>query len=177
MAVADRLYARSLFEAARDHGRVAEVRQQLAELAAAVGGSPELEGFLANPQVDTAAKSAVLGELTDGADQLVSNFARLVASKGRAAQLRAMAVEFDSIADAAEGRIAVELTTAHELTDDEAADIVRKIEQTSGRSVDASRSVDPGLLGGVILQAGSMRVDASVRGRLDRLRRDLLVRG
>jgi len=176
MAVADRLYARSLYEAAAEQGRVAEVRAQLTELGAAVDGSPELEGFLSNPQVDTTAKAALLEELTDGADPLVSNFARLVATKGRADRLRAMAEELESIVDAAEGRIAVELTTAHELTDDDAAEIVRKIEQTSGRSVEASRSVDPELLGGVILQAGSMRVDASVRGRLDRLRRDLLTR-
>ena len=61
----------------------------------------------------------------------------------------------------------VELTTAFELSDDEARDIVAQIEQASGRTVEATRSVDPDLVGGIVLQAGSLRLDASVRGRLD----------
>ena len=67
----------------------------------------------------------------------------------------------------------VELTTAHELSDDEFGRIVGRIEQASGRKVQATRSVDPDLIGGLVLQAGSMRLDASVRGRLDRLRTEL----
>ena len=70
----------------------------------------------------------------------------------------------------------VELTTAFELSDEEARDIVAQIEQASGRSVEAVRSVDPDLVGGIVLQAGSHRLDASVRGRLDRLRHDLVTR-
>ncbi|MDH4346268.1 MAG: F0F1 ATP synthase subunit delta, partial [Thermoleophilia bacterium] len=98
------------------------------------------------------------------------------AAKGRAAELRAMSEELDAIVDREQGRLQVELTTAHELTDDEAAAIVRRIEEASGSSVEAVRSVDPALVGGMILQAGSLRVDASVRGRLERLRRELAAR-
>ena len=72
--------------------------------------------------------------------------------------------------------MAVELTTAFELSDDEAASIVAQIEQSSGRKVEATRKVDPELVGGMILQAGSLRVDASVRGRLERLRHELATR-
>ena len=75
-----------------------------------------------------------------------------------------------------ERRLTVELTTALELSDEEAASIVKQIEQASGRKVDATRSVDPDLIGGIILQAGSLRVDASVRGRLQRLRHELVRR-
>ena len=67
----------------------------------------------------------------------------------------------------------VELTTAHELSDAEFERIVAEIEKKSGRKVQATRSVDPDLIGGIVLQAGSMRLDASVRGRLDRLRQEL----
>jgi F-type H+-transporting ATPase subunit delta len=74
---------------------------------------------------------------------------------------------------AEERRLTVELTTAYELSDDEAKQIVGQIEQASGRPVDATRSVDPSLIGGIIIQAGSLRVDASVRSRLERLRREL----
>ena len=78
--------------------------------------------------------------------------------------------------DEEQGRLTVELTTAYELDDDEAKSIVATIEQASGRTVEATRAVDPDLIGGMILQAGSFRVDASVRGRLDRLRRELVTR-
>ncbi|HTK22830.1 MAG TPA: ATP synthase F1 subunit delta [Gaiella sp.] len=176
MAVAHRMYARALYEAARDQERVDVVRDQLAELAAAMETSPELEAFLSNPQLDPAAKGSVLEEVTTGADPVVRNFVRLVASKGRAGQLRAIAEEFEAIVDQEQGRLSVELTTAYELGEDEAKAIVTKIEQASGRTVDATRSVDPDLIGGMILQAGSFRVDASVRGRLDRLRRELVTR-
>jgi F-type H+-transporting ATPase subunit delta len=176
VAVAHRIYARALYEAAHDQGRVDVAREQLAELAAAIETSPELEAFLANPQLDPGAKASVLEEVTAGADPVVRNFVRLVASKGRAGQLRPIAEEFETIVDREQGRLKVELTTAYELGQGEADAIVRNIEQSSGRTVEATRSVDPELIGGMILQAGSLRVDASVRGRLDGLRRELVTR-
>jgi F-type H+-transporting ATPase subunit delta len=176
MAVAHRMYAGALYEAALERDRVEVARAELAELAAAMETSPELEAFLANPQLEPGAKASVLDEITTGADPLVRNFVRLVASKGRAGQIRTIAEEFEAIVDREQGRLSVELTTAYVLDDQEAAAIVSKIEQASGRTVEATRSVDPDLIGGMILQAGSLRVDASVRGRLDRLRRELVTR-
>jgi F-type H+-transporting ATPase subunit delta len=176
MAAAQRIYARALFEAAQSRERVSPVRDELRRLVTALDDSPELDGFLANPQVDPAAKTEVLEQVTEGAEPLLRNAVRLLASKGRAGELRPFADEFDLLVDRAEGRVQVELTTAHELSDDELAAIVARIEKASGRTVEATRRVDPSLVGGVILQAGSLRVDASVRGRLERLRREL-VRG
>jgi F-type H+-transporting ATPase subunit delta len=176
MAVAYRMYARALYEAARDQGRVDVVRAELTELAGAMETTPELEAFLSNPQLDPGAKAGVLDEVTREADPIVRNFVRVVASKGRAGQLRPIAEEFEAIVDREQGRLSVDLTTAYELDDDETAAIVRQIEQASGRTVEATRSVDPALIGGIVLQAGSLRVDASVRGRLNRLRRELVTR-
>jgi ATP synthase F1 delta subunit len=176
MAVAERLYAKALFEAAEDSGRVDAVQRDLGEFADAVEASPELSAFLANPQVDPAAKVGVLGELSEGSDELVHNFLRLIAAKGRSGQIPGIRDEFQALVDRAQGRVAVELTTAFELSDDEAASIVAQIEQSSGRKVEATRKVDPELVGGMILQAGSLRVDASVRGRLERLRHELATR-
>ena len=176
MAVAHRMYARALYEAAHDHGRVDVVRSQLVELARAMETTPELEAFLSNPQLDPGAKVSVLDEVTREGDPIVRNFVRVVAAKGRAGQLRQIAEEFEAIVDREQGRLSVELTTAYELDDEETAAIVRQVEQASGRTVEATRSVDPGLIGGLILQAGSLRVDASVRGRLNRLRRELVTR-
>ena len=176
MAVAERLYAKALFEAAEDSGRVDAVQRDLGEFADAVEASPELTAFLASPEVDPAAKVDVLGELSEGSDELVHNFLRLIAAKGRSGQIPGIRDEFQALVDRAQGRVAVELTTAFELSDDEAASIVAQIEQSSGRKVEATRKVDPELVGGMILQAGSLRVDASVRGRLERLRHELATR-
>ena len=176
MAVAERLYARALFAAAQEQGHLEAVHRDLGEFAAAVESSPELAGLLTNPQVEPAAKVSILGELSEGADDLVRNFLRLIASKGRAGQIPGIRDEFQVLVDRAQGRVAVELTTAFELSDDEAASIVSQIEQSSGRKVEATRKVDPELVGGMILQAGSLRVDASVRGRLQRLRHELVTR-
>jgi F-type H+-transporting ATPase subunit delta len=173
MAAAQRTYARALFEAAQDENRVDAVAADLAALAGALDTVPELRAFLRNPQVDPAGKAAVLTEICAGADELVRNFARLVAEKGRAGELAEMNAELDALVARAANRLAVELTTAHALTDEEAGSIVATIERASGRTVDATRSVDASLVGGIVLQVGSFRADGSVRGRLERLRREL----
>jgi F-type H+-transporting ATPase subunit delta len=118
-------------------------------------------------------KADVLAQVADGADELVVNFVRLVADKGRAAELGEIVAELDALVAAEEQILDVELTTAHELSDEEFGRILGRIEKQSGRKVQASRQVDPDLIGGIVLQAGSMRLDASVRGRLERLRHEL----
>ena len=176
MPAAQRIYARALFEAAQAGKRVDQVDRDLSAFAAALAESPDLRGFLSNPQVDPSAKADVLEQLTEGSDDLVRNALRVLAEKGRSGELAQVYAEFRAFVDRSRGRIAVELTTAAELSDEEARAIVEKIEQASGRTVEATRTVDSSLIGGMILQAGSLRVDASVRGRLDRLRRELVTR-
>ena len=173
MAVVNRVYARALFDAAREADRLEAVAADLGSLANALAEVPELSAFLRNPQVDPPEKAALLDELTAGGDELVRNFARLVAEKGRAGQLTAMNAELEALVARDQNRLAVELTTAYELSEDEARSIIDKIQQASGRSVEATRSVDPGLVGGIVLRVGSFRADGSVRGRLERLRQEL----
>ena len=173
MAVAQRMYARALFGAAREEGRLEQVAADLAAIAGAVEEVSELGSFLRNPQVESAGKAAVLDEIATDADELVRNFVRLVAEKGRAGEIAEMSAELEAMVAQAQNRLAVELQTAHELSDEEAAAIVMTIEATSGREVEATRSVDPSLIGGIVLQVGSFRADGSVRGRLERLRHEL----
>ena len=173
MAVAQRMYARAIFEAARENERLEQVAADLAGLAAAIEEVPELRSFLANPEVDPDGKAGLLDEIAGGADVLVRNFVRLVAEKGRAGELVEMNRELESLVARGENRLALELTTAYELSDDEATSIVGAIEQASGRKVEATRTVDPDLIGGVVLKVGSFLADGSVRGRLERLRREL----
>ena len=176
MAVAHRMYARALFGAAQEQGRLGPVREELADFVATVHEVPELAALLRNPEIDRAAKAEALGELLRDADELVRNFLRVLVDKGRETHLDEIAREFESLVAAAEQRLEVELTTAVELSDDEAERIVRQSEEASGRRGDATRRVAPDMIGGIILQAGSQRVDASVRGRFERLRRELLTR-
>jgi len=176
MAVAYRIYARALFDAAQNHDRLARVREDLADFVAAVEQVPELRALLRDPVLDPKEKAAALDSILGGVDELVRNFLLLVAEKNRTAQIEEIAREFDRLVAAEERRLEGGLTTAFELSDKEAKSIVAQIEKASGRQVDATRSVDPDLIGGLILQAGSMRVDASVRGRLNRLRHDLVTR-
>ena len=176
MAASHRIYASALFEAAQEQDRLAAVREDLGDFLAATESVPELGALLENPEVDSETKANVIRDLLADADELVRNFLLLVVAKGRAAELPEIAREFDQLVARAEGRLEVELTTAVELTDDEASDILRQIESASGRRIEATRGVDPELIGGFILQAGTFRVDASVRGRLDRLRHQLVRR-
>jgi F-type H+-transporting ATPase subunit delta len=173
VAVAQRMYARALFEAAEEADRVDAVSSDLAAIAGAMDDVPELRAFLRNPQIDPAGKAEVLEQLTREADELVRNFVRLVAEKGRAGELPEISAELDALVAQAQNRLTVELTTAHELSDAEAKSIVQQIEKASGRTVEATRSVDPSLIGGIVLRIGSHLADGSVRGRLQRLRHEL----
>ena len=176
MAVAHRVYARSLFQAAREDGKLDVVHEQLGDFAAAIADVPELRRLLENPELDPQEKAGVLAEILGEADELVRNFVLLTAEKGRAGEIEEIYRELDALVAAEQGRLTVELTTAYELSEDEADAIVKRIEQSSGRTVEATRTVDPALIGGIVLQVGSHRLDASVRGRLDRLRHELTIR-
>ena len=176
MAVAHRIYAEALFGAAKDAGRLAPVHEALSDFAAAAASSPELRNVLRSPQLESTAKAGILKDLAGDSEPLFTNFLQVAAEKGRAGEIEEIAKEFEQLMAAEEKRLTVELTTARELTDAEADAILQEIEKHAGRKVDATRKVDPGLVGGIVLKAGSLRVDASVRGRLERLRHELVKR-
>ncbi len=134
---------------------------------------PELDRLLADSETDTAVKIDVITRVLAGSNVLVRNVAALLAEKGRAAELREVAAEFEALVSVEERVLSVELTTAEELSEAEFDRILADIERKAGRKVEASRSVEPALIGGIILQAGSMRLDASVRGQFERLRQEL----
>jgi F-type H+-transporting ATPase subunit delta len=174
MGLVEQKYARALYEAALDRERLSEVRKGLADFLEAERKVPELKSVLDNPELDSASKVALLDDLLAGAEPLVSNFLRLLAEKERIGALEEVAREFEAIVAAGEKRLRVVVTTARELSKVEAAALVERIEAQIGRPVEASRRVDPSLIGGLVVQAGSLRLDASVRGRLERLRTELV---
>jgi F-type H+-transporting ATPase subunit delta len=176
MAVAHRVYAEALLEAAKDKDQLQRVREEYDVFAAALAESDELRGFLRNPQVETETKVTALDELLAGASDLFRNFMHLLAEKGRITEAEDVHQEFGRLIAREERVLELELTTAVELSDEEAARVVKQIEETSGRRVVATRIVDPDIIGGIVVQAGSVRADASVRGRLGQLREELINR-
>ncbi len=174
MAVAHRIYAEALLEAAKDGKALDQVRDEFSAFVGAIEASLELAQLLRNPQIEPDSKRDALGEVLKAATETFRNFVMLVAEKGRSGEFEEIYVEWERLLAAEERVIAVELTTAVELSDAEAAKIVKTIEDATGRKVEATRSVDPELIGGLVLQAGSLRLDGSVRGRLNGLREELL---
>jgi F-type H+-transporting ATPase subunit delta len=177
MSVADRVYARALFDAAKERHRLGPVSEQLAQVVQATAEVPELRELLRNPQLDPRARAEALGNLLEGGEEILRNFLLLLADKGRSGQLEEIAREFERLVADDEGILRAELATAIELSDDEADRLLKRVEEASGRRVEATRTVEPELIGGIVLQVGSHRLDASVRGRLERLRRELVGAG
>jgi F-type H+-transporting ATPase subunit delta len=173
VAVAQRIYAQALFDAAKEQDALQTVRDELEDFVATLETVPELDAVLRNPQLHPQAKVALLEDLLGGTNALVRNFLLLVVEKGRAHEIAGMQREFEDLWRREQGILNVELTTAFELEPDERSSIIEQIRSASGRQVQATSSVDPGLIGGLVIQAGSRRVDASVRGRLERLRHEL----
>jgi F-type H+-transporting ATPase subunit delta len=173
LAVAQRIYATALFEAAKERDALATVREELGDFVESLREVPELDAVLRNPQLDPGAKVGLLEDLLGSTHELVRNFLLLVVEKGRANEIDVMQREFEELCRREEGILNVELTTAFELSEDERRSIVEQIQRASGRRVEATSKVDPDLIGGVVLQAGSRLVDASIRGRLERLHHEL----
>ena len=148
------------------------MHREVQQLREAVDSNEELRSFLLNPEIESDVKADVLTRVAQGADKQVVNLLRLLAEKGRAGELPQIVDELDTLVAVEQRILDVELTTATELSDEDFDRILGRIEDASGRKVQATRKVDADLIGGIVLQAGSMRLDASVRGRLDRLRHD-----
>jgi F-type H+-transporting ATPase subunit delta len=176
VAVAHRVYAEALLGAAQEGNALDRIREEFGDFVAAIETSDELRDFLRNPQIEPGVKRRALESLLEGADERFFNFVRVLAEKNRIAEAAEVHREFERLIAAEERVLELELTTAVELSDDDAAKIVGEIEKAAGRKVEAKRAVDPSLIGGLIVQAGSVRLDASVRGRLNQLREELTTR-
>lgn len=166
-------YAEALYEAAADRGQVREVSADLAELRRAVRENRELAGLLENPEIETRVKKDVMATLLAGATPLVANFVQVLLDRGRAEELEAIGEAFDERVAEAEGRLQVVVRTAVPLPDDLREVVVTRLEGQAGRPVDVETVVDPDIIGGIVIETGGSVIDASVRQRLDDLRRSM----
>ncbi len=168
-----RPYALAAFEQAQEDGQVAEWAGML-EALEMVASDPTMKGLIVNPKVDRDAVTAlVLDVAGDRLTPHARNFVRLLGHNGRLGQLGAIRGIFEQEREALEGRGQIEVRSAYPLTPEEEGRIGEAMSKRLGVSVSLSVSVDPDLIGGVVLRAGDLVIDASLRGRLNQLRQVL----
>ncbi|PNU05063.1 F0F1 ATP synthase subunit delta [Novosphingobium guangzhouense] len=164
-------YASALFDLASENGVVSAVESDLDNLGQALRESDELAALIRNPQIsrEAAAKAieAVAGVL--GTSALTKNFLGVLAGNRRLSALPEIIRAFASIAAAQRGEATAEVASAHALTDDQVEQLRQKLEVREGRKVKIKTSVDPELLGGLVVTIGSKRIDSSIRTRLNSL--------
>jgi F-type H+-transporting ATPase subunit delta len=173
MADAARVYAEALFAAGEDKGKINELQEQLARFADAVDGDRELQVFLFSPYLSSNDKVEGLRRAVTGAEPEFSNFLELLVDKGRMPEIFRIRREFDELWKKANRRLDVTVTSAIELDPSVVGKIGEEVERQTGEKVELSSEVDSGILGGIVLRVGNMVLDASIRTRLEKLRKSV----
>ncbi|HWJ41892.1 MAG TPA: ATP synthase F1 subunit delta [Solirubrobacterales bacterium] len=173
MADAARVYAEALFEVGRDKGKLDALQQQLGEFADAVDGNRELQVFLFSPYLSSIEKKDGLKRAISGAEPELMNFLEVLVDKGRMTEVFRIRRELDELWKHENRRIDVTVTSAVELDPAVVAKIGQEVERQTGEEVDLSSSVDDRILGGIVLRVGNMVLDASIRSRLEKLRKSV----
>jgi F-type H+-transporting ATPase subunit delta len=168
-----RVYAEALFDVAKKKGRLDEVGDDLSQFAGAVSGDRELQVFFFSPHFSSAEKSEGLRRAVSGADPELLNFLELLIEKGRMAELFRIRREYEALRRRENRQLDVTVTSAVALDPAEVAKIGEEIERQTGQRVELASDVDEEILGGVVLQVGNMVLDASIRSRLEKLRKSV----
>lgn len=171
---AARRYAEAAFEVATRDGTLERWRSEL-ELAAALAGDRRAVAILSNPAIAVERRAGVLRDLlTDRVSQPVLNLLQLMLRRGRIEEMPRVASEYRRLDDERQGIVHATVTSSAELTQDEIRELTVRLEQSSGGRIALDVEVDPSLLGGLVVRVGDRMMDGSVRGRLQRLRNQLL---
>lgn len=168
-----RVYAESLFAVAKENGRLDPIGENLAQFADAVGANRDLQVFLFSPHFSSAEKSDGLRRAVSGAEPELLNFLELVIEKGRMPEVFRIRREFEQLWKREQRRIDVTVTSATELDPSVVERIGAEIGRQTGQQVDLASRVDGEILGGIVLQVGNMVLDASIRSRLEKLRKSV----
>ena len=169
----DQVYSRSLFEVAKEQDKLDEVREQLGQLADAMDQSRELALFLFSPYFSTEEKKQGLGRAIEGADPIVVNFLELLVEKHRMPAIFRIRRELDALWERENQLLPVTITSAVELDEQTVRSIGDAIGQQTGQRVELTTEVDPDVLGGLVVRVGNSILDASIRNRLENLRRSV----
>lgn len=167
------VYSRSLFEVASEHGDLDRVHEELGQFADALDESRELQVFFFSPYFSSQEKKEAIGKLLEDADESFVRFLELLAERHRMPAIFRIRRAFDGLWREENKLLPVTLTSAVELDSQTVEGIGKKIEEQTGQTVELTSNVDEDVLGGLVLQVGNMVLDASVRGRLEKLRKNV----
>lgn len=167
------VYGRSLFEVARERGSLDDVREQIGQLADALAGDRQLQVFFFSPYFSAQEKKDGLHRAVTGADPTVTSFLELLVEKHRMPAIFRIRRELDRLWESENRMLPVTITSATALDDETVASITGAIGEQTGRTVVLAREVDPDILGGLVLRVGNSILDASIRNRLDQLRKSV----
>jgi F-type H+-transporting ATPase subunit delta len=173
MADVARVYAEALFDVGRDKGKLDSLQQQLGEVADAVDRDRDLQVFFFSPYLSSTEKQEGIERAISGAEPELINFLELLVDKQRMPEIFRIRREFDELWKQENRRIDVTVTSAVELDPAVVTKIGQEVERQTGEKVDLSSRVDSDILGGIVLQVGNMVLDASIRSRLEKLRKSV----
>jgi ATP synthase F1 delta subunit len=167
------VYARALFEAARDKDRLDVVREQLGQFSDAFADNRDLQVFFYSPYFSTAEQKTGLEQAVSGADPLIENFLEMLIENRRMPVLTGTRARFEELWDRENHLIPVEVTSAIELDEKTVNDIGERIGEQTGQKIQLTSRVDPDILGGIVVRVGNSILDASIRNRLEQLRKEV----
>jgi F-type H+-transporting ATPase subunit delta len=167
------VYARSLFEVAQEHDKLDLVREELGQFADALNETRELQMFFFSPYFSTSEKEDGLDRAVSGADPMVLNFLKLLIENHRTPVIFRVRRNFDQLWEEENRLLPVTVTSAVELDKATVKLIVDRIAEQTGRKIDVSAVVEPNILGGLVVRVGNSILDASIRNRLDQLRKQV----
>jgi F-type H+-transporting ATPase subunit delta len=167
------VYARSLFEVAHEQGKLDEIREQLGQFADALEADRDLQVFFFSPYFSSQEKKEGLHKALSGADEVLVNFLELLIENHRMPVIFRVRRAFESLWQRENKMLPVNVTSAVELDEKTVKEIGDRIAEQTGRKVDLSAGVDPDLLGGMVVRVGNTVLDASVRNRLEQLRKQV----
>jgi F-type H+-transporting ATPase subunit delta len=168
------VYARSLFEVAKDQDKLDAVREQLGAFADALSETRELQVFFFSPYFSTQEKENGLKRAVTDADPVIVNFLKLLIEKHRMPVLFRIRSNYDAMWEEENKLLPVQITSAVELDESTVRQLGDRISEQTGRKVELSARVEPDILGGIVVQVGNSVLDASVRNRLEQLRRQVV---
>jgi F-type H+-transporting ATPase subunit delta len=168
-----RVYSEALFDVAKEHDSLDEIRDQLGEVADAIAKDQDLQVFFFSPYFSSNEKrDGIRKTITDANPELV-NFLELLAEKHRMPALFRIRKRFDELWDEENQRLEVTLTSAVELDPSVVESVGAEIERKTGKTIELRSEVDESIIGGLVLQVGNRVLDASIRNRLEKLRREV----
>ena len=166
-----RVYSEALFDVAKEHDSLDEIREQLGEVADAVEADRDLQIFFFSPYFSSVEKREGIGKAISGGNPELINFLELLAEKHRMPALFRIRKRFDELWGIENKRLQVTLTSALELDPAVIESVGAEIERKTGKTIELTSRVDDSIIGGLVLQVGNRVLDASIRNRLDKLRK------